>query len=331
MIHSPNLCRPDLQSHHDLAGALPTLTFFLGAQQTPLELRPKSYLFNQLFLNGKDSAWCLGMLDGGATSATIGAITLRDVVVTMDNKNREVHFRPVPSCNDFAGAVTAAESGATKIGARATATAAAAGAAVAAQSPLAKDTEAADAPEQGEDGADSRKGQSVKKPKTKPKAEPEEPVDTEPEPPVSDATAKAKPSTASDTATEAPMATAVTPLPQSSSEQRTKQPKQAAAAPSEDRVGRKQRLYVALGGVGGILVLVAAALAYWRFCGGGRSGNNVDWDYTELVEHKVGRLFELDIDKTDMNDGSEAYAPSGLARHTHARSSMETISLASAA
>ena len=76
-----------------------------------LALTPKAYLF-QSSKHGQGSAsvrWCLGLLDGGPSTATIGAITIRDVAVTFDNAQQQLSFRPVHSCVDFTDDVRISE------------------------------------------------------------------------------------------------------------------------------------------------------------------------------------------------------------------------------
>lgn len=277
------VCRPDLEKHQDLAGTLPGLTLLLGAHQKELKLRPKSYLFKQPFLNGSQSAWCLGMLDGGATAATIGAITLRDVAVTMDKKRREVHFRPVPSCNDFAGSIAAIESETSSSGSTVADRSAETGAG--------KVPEGGDAQQTGE--AASALTNNPTKDSVSPGAETQADGDAG----ISNS------GTASDTATEPPIASASAPVEHSAAKENTDNTHQGVKLP-QDSVDRQQRLYVALGGMGGILALVLAAIAYWWFCGGGRNGSQGKWDYAELVDNKVGCLSGLDVDDIDDNDGN---------------------------
>lgn len=91
---------------------LPNLTLVFD-QNEALELTPRAYLFQTR--RGSKVApwtrWCLGVLDGGPATATIGAITIRDVAVTFDNTQRQLRFRPVQSCADFSAAVLAFEDG----------------------------------------------------------------------------------------------------------------------------------------------------------------------------------------------------------------------------
>eukprot|EP00892_Ulva_mutabilis_P012167 jgi/Ulvmu1/9322/UM050_0071.1 len=91
-----------LTSHEHLAAAFPNITLLFSEGAT-LALTPKSYLFQKssISADAAPATWCLGFLDGGPEGATIGAITIRDVAVTFDNGQRELRFRPVPSCREF--------------------------------------------------------------------------------------------------------------------------------------------------------------------------------------------------------------------------------------
>lgn len=91
---------------------LPNMTLVLD-QSEALQLTPKAYLFRSQ-RGGKGlplTRWCLGILDGGPGTATIGAVTIRDVAVTFDNTQRQLTFRPVHSCADFSASVLASEEG----------------------------------------------------------------------------------------------------------------------------------------------------------------------------------------------------------------------------
>lgn len=83
-----------------------TLVF---SKDSSLPLTPRAYLFQKSHSSAHVGAatWCLGFLDGGPDTATIGAITIRDVAVTFDNDQRELRFRPVHSCLEFSAALLA--------------------------------------------------------------------------------------------------------------------------------------------------------------------------------------------------------------------------------
>ena len=245
------------------------------------------------------------MLDGGATSATIGAITLRDVAVTMTNKNREVHFRPVPSCNDFAAAVAAAEASTVSNDEPSTA-------ATASQTPQQEGGAAGEVPHNDQDAAENSEQELAEAPGASKKADTNGAADDALEPDSEHAT------TASDSATEAPLATPGSVRPQPGAQKRAKQP-------HAGMVGRPGRLHVALGGVAVILALLLAALVYWRCCG--NNSSQTAWEYTELVEHKVGHLSEPDVDG---GDGTEGFYLATRARSRH-NSVDTTLSMPSAA
>ena len=104
----PPVRRHKLDSREGLAQHLPniTLTFSSGA----LTLLPKAYLYRYTGNSRSIPTWCLAIMSNGAGSAVLGAVTMRDVVVTYDNNagKEAVTFQAIDSCEKFADALSEA-------------------------------------------------------------------------------------------------------------------------------------------------------------------------------------------------------------------------------
>jgi hypothetical protein len=224
-----------------------------------------------------------------------------------------VHFRLLPSCNEFGGTVTGADPGAVSE-------------AAAAMSPGSTSEQqsgvsghSATEPNTEESGAHS----------TQKDAKGAAPEDLKSEPQgTSGGSVEGTEhgTTASDAEIQA----------QSDVDQHPGQSHQGITASqtlSEVPVNRQERLFVALGGTAVIFVIISVAILYWHFCGGGSRHSRAEWDYTELIENKVGRWFGLDVDDTACTDGTETLVSSARARSANStrHNSLETIPLASAA
>lgn len=106
---APDVCRDGHNTLESWAGVLPNMTLVFSTASLPL--LPKAYLYlNRPATATTAAIWCSAIYDNGRRGALLGAITMRDVVVTYDNRvgSEELRFRPVPSCAAFSTAASTA-------------------------------------------------------------------------------------------------------------------------------------------------------------------------------------------------------------------------------